>query len=118
MVCNKDTHTCAHRENGGTCDTCKVREQFNGEGFECPFKTSKVEYEALFETKRKEHDYYSKICELQIMQKIAEKKRQSMLTHLYIIDDLASEILILNNVESMREVALYMKELIKQVEEI
>lgn len=54
--------------------------------------------------------------ELQMLRKIVEEEKQTMLTHTYMIDDLMSEILILNNPEAMREVALYVKEIIKQME--
>lgn len=54
--------------------------------------------------------------ELCLMRKMAEEKRQTVLTHMYMIDDMMDEILILDNPESMREIALYVKEVIKQME--
>jgi hypothetical protein len=55
--------------------------------------------------------------ELQVMRQLAERKRQATLTHMYMIDDLMSEILILDNPEAMREIALFVKEVIQQMEE-
>ena len=60
----------------------------------------------------------STMVELQTLRVMSEQKRQSMLTYMYILDDLASEILILDDPSSMREVALYMKEVIQMMEEI
>jgi hypothetical protein len=56
--------------------------------------------------------------ELQMLRQILEEKHQSMLTHAYMIDDLMSEILILDDPSSMREVAMYVKEVVKQMEGI
>jgi len=56
--------------------------------------------------------------ELQMMRKLVEEKRQSTLTHMYMIDDLMDEILMLDNPEAMREIAAFVKEIIKQMEEI
>lgn len=55
--------------------------------------------------------------ELCLMRKLVEEKRQTMLTHMYMIDDMMDEILILNDPSSMREIALYVKDVIKQMEE-
>lgn len=54
--------------------------------------------------------------ELQMLRKLVEEKNQTILTHLYIIDDMMSEILILDNPEAMREIALYVKEVIRSAE--
>jgi hypothetical protein len=56
--------------------------------------------------------------ELQLMRKLIEEKHQSTLTHMYMIDDMMDEILILDNPEAMREIASFVKEVIKQMEEI
>lgn len=56
--------------------------------------------------------------ELQVMRKMAEEKRQSTLTHMYMIDDMMDEILMLDNPEAMREIAQFVKEVVKQMEEI
>lgn len=56
--------------------------------------------------------------ELQMMRKLVEEKRQTMLTHMYMIDDMMDEILMLDNPEAMREIALFVKEVVKQMEEI
>ena len=56
--------------------------------------------------------------ELQMMRKIVEEKHQATLTHMYMIDDMMDEILILDNPEAMREIALFVKQLIQQMEEI
>ena len=56
--------------------------------------------------------------ELQMMRKIIEEKRQSTLTHMYMIDDMMDEILMLDNPEAMREIAQFVKEVVKQMEEI
>lgn len=56
--------------------------------------------------------------ELQMMRNLMLKKHHATLTHMYMIDDMMSEILILDNPEAMREIALFVKELIKQMEEI
>jgi hypothetical protein len=56
--------------------------------------------------------------EIQTLRVMAEQKRQSMLTHIYMIDDMMSEILILDNPEAMREIASFVKEVVKQMEEI
>ena len=55
--------------------------------------------------------------ELQMMRKIVEQELESKKTLLYMIDDMMSEILILDNPESMREIASYVKDVIAQVEE-
>jgi len=47
-----------------------------------------------------------------------EEKRQARLTHMYMIDDMMSEILILDNPEAMREIAMFVKSLIAQMDEI
>jgi len=60
----------------------------------------------------------STMVELQTLRVMSEQKRQAMLTYTYMIDDLMSEILILDNPEAMREVAAYVKEVVKQMEEI
>ena len=54
--------------------------------------------------------------ELQMLRKLVEEKNQTILTHLYIIDDMMSEILILDNPEAMMEIALYVKEVIRSAE--
>lgn len=56
--------------------------------------------------------------ELQMMRKLLEKDRQAMLTHMYMIDDMMDEILMLDNPEAMREIATFVKEVVKQMEEI
>lgn len=56
--------------------------------------------------------------ELQMMRKIIEEKHQATLTHMYMIDDMMDEILILDNPEAMREIAAFVKEVVKQMEEI
>ena len=56
--------------------------------------------------------------ELQMMRKLVEEKHQATLTHMYMIDDMMDEILILDNPEAMREIALFVKQLIQQMEEI
>lgn len=56
--------------------------------------------------------------ELQMMRKLVEEKRQTMLTHMYMIDDMMDEILMLDNPEAMREIAAFVKEVVKQMEEI
>ena len=56
--------------------------------------------------------------ELQMMRKMVEEKNQAMLTHLYIIDDMMSEILILDSTDAMREIALYVKEVVKSAEDL
>lgn len=54
--------------------------------------------------------------ELQMMRKLVEEKHQTTLTHMYMIDDMMSEILILDNPEAMREIAMFVKDIIKQME--
>lgn len=49
---------------------------------------------------------------------IMEEERKTMATHLSIVDDMMDEILILENPESMREVALFVKGLLRQMERI
>lgn len=56
--------------------------------------------------------------EVHMMKEMFKVERQSMLTHLYIIDDMMSEILILDNPEAMREIALYVKEVVKSAEKV
>jgi hypothetical protein len=56
--------------------------------------------------------------ELQMMRKIMEEKHQSTLTHMYMIDDMMDEILMLDNPEAMREIAAFVKEVVKQMEGI
>ena len=58
------------------------------------------------------------LVELQTLRLQNELKRQAMLTHMYIIDDMMSEILILDNPEAMREVAAFVKTVVAQMEEI
>ena len=58
------------------------------------------------------------MVELQTLRLQNELKRQAMLTHMYIIDDMMSEILILDNPEAMREVAAFVKTVVAQMEEI
>ena len=55
--------------------------------------------------------------ELQMMRNLMFKKRQTTLTHMYMIDDMMDEILMLDNPEAMREIAAFVKEIIKQMEE-
>jgi len=40
-----DDSTCAWRENGGTCDTCKVKATHIKDGCNCIFKMSKAKFE-------------------------------------------------------------------------
>jgi hypothetical protein len=47
-----------------------------------------------------------------------EEKKQANLTHMYIIDDMMDEILMLDNPEAMREIALFVKSVIVQMEDI
>ena len=56
--------------------------------------------------------------ELQMMRNLMLKKRHATLTHMYMIDDMMDEILMLDNPEAMREIAAFVKEVIKQMEEI
>jgi KaiC/GvpD/RAD55 family RecA-like ATPase len=63
-------------------------------------------------------DFQMDKVELQVMRKMVEEKRQATLTHMYIIDDMMDEILMLDNPEAMREIALFVKEVVKQMEEI
>ena len=56
--------------------------------------------------------------ELQMMRKVIEEKHQATLTHMYMIDDMMDEILMLDNPEAMREIAAFVKEIVKQMEEI
>ena len=60
----------------------------------------------------------SNLVELQMMRKLVEEKSQSMLTHIYMVDDMMDEILMLDNPEAMREIAAFVKEVVKQMEEI
>lgn len=63
-------------------------------------------------------DFQMDKVELQVMRRIVEEKRQANLTHMYIIDDMMDEILMLDNPEAMREIASFVKEVVKQMEEI
>ena len=55
---------------------------------------------------------------LDLVKKETEEKRQAMLTHIYIIDDMMDEILMLDNPEAMREIAAFVKSVVSQMEEI
>ena len=54
--------------------------------------------------------------ELQMMRKLLNDRHQTVLTHMYMIDDMMSEILMLDNPEAMREIAMFVKDLIRQME--
>lgn len=56
--------------------------------------------------------------ELQVMRNMIERRRQATLTHMYIIDDMMDEILMLDNPEAMREIAMFVKNVVTQMEEI
>jgi hypothetical protein len=56
--------------------------------------------------------------ELQVMRRMVEEKRQSMLTYMYMIDDMMDEIQMLDNAEAMREIAMFVKTLVSQMEDI
>ena len=53
---------------------------------------------------------------LQSVRRVMEEKRQANLTHMYIIDDMMDEILMLDNVNSMKEIAMFVKEIVKKME--
>ena len=57
-------------------------------------------------------------AEKQVMRKMLEESRQAYLTHMYIIDDMMDEILMLDNPEAMREIAAFVKSVLTQMEEI
>jgi len=63
-------------------------------------------------------DFQMDKVELQVMRKMVEEKRQATLTHMYIIDDMMDEILMLDNPEAMREIAAFVKTVVAQMEEI
>ena len=56
--------------------------------------------------------------ELQMLRKLIEERHQTTLTHMYMIDDMMDEILMFDSAESMREIALYVKSIIKNMEEV
>jgi len=57
-------------------------------------------------------------AELMFMRRLNERRRQAMLTHTYMIDDMMEEILMLDNPEAMREIAMFVKSVVAQMEEI
>ena len=54
--------------------------------------------------------------EAHMLKKEMMDKRHTIYTHLYIVDDMMSEILILDNPEAMREIAAYVKTVLAQLE--
>jgi hypothetical protein len=49
--------------------------------------------------------------------KLLEERRQTTLTHLYMVDDMMDEILMLDNPEAMREIASFVKSILVNLEE-
>ena len=56
--------------------------------------------------------------EIKILKEMMEQRRQATLTHMYIIDDMMDEILMLDNPDAMREIAAFVKTVVRQMEEI
>ena len=58
------------------------------------------------------------LMELVHIRKMAVKNEAAYKTHMYMIDDMMDEILMLDNPEAMREIASFVKEIIKDMEGI